>query len=102
MEENFITAIITAVGTFIGYFVGARKTNAETDKIVIENVKEILEVYSTTINQLKEEVKELKEKISHYEGVIELLNNDLTELRKQMNNATTQRPTRTRPKKSNP
>jgi predicted RNase H-like nuclease (RuvC/YqgF family) len=102
MEENLITGIITAIGTFIGYIVGARKSNAETDKIVIENVKEILEVYSTTINDLKEEVKELKEKISHYEGVIEKLNHDIDEFRKQIKNATTQRPTRTRPKKSNP
>jgi predicted RNase H-like nuclease (RuvC/YqgF family) len=87
--EGIIIGIISALGTFIGYMVGARKSNAETDKIVIENVKEILGVYANTINDLKQEVRELKDKLQEYEGVIEKLNHDLCEFREQMKDGNT-------------
>jgi predicted RNase H-like nuclease (RuvC/YqgF family) len=97
--EGIIIGIISAVGTFIGYIVGARKNHAETDKIVIENVKEILGVYANTINDLKLEVKELKEKLNEYERVIEKLNHDLCEFRDEMNDGTTTKTRRKRPTK---
>lgn len=87
--ENIIVGVLGALGTFIGYMVGARKSNAETDKIVIENVKEILGVYANTINDLKQEVRELKDKLQEYEGVIEKLNQDLCDFREQMNDGNT-------------
>jgi predicted RNase H-like nuclease (RuvC/YqgF family) len=98
--ENIIVGVLGALGTFIGYMVGARKNHAETDKIVIENVKEILEVYSTTINDLKTEVRELRDKITEYESVIENLNHDLCEFRKEMKNGNTTTNRRKRPTKT--
>jgi predicted RNase H-like nuclease (RuvC/YqgF family) len=82
--EYLIQAVLTLVGTLAGYFWGSRKNNAETDSIVIENVKQILEVYSATIQDLKQEIKELKDKIDGYEKQIEYLNKELTEFRKEM------------------
>lgn len=96
-----ITGIITGISTFVGYFIGARKTNAETDKIVIENVKEILEVYSLTINDLKTEVRELKQRITEYEIHIENLNAELNKMRREMNNGNITNTKRTRPSKTN-
>lgn len=78
------TGLITLITTFLGYWFGSRKTNAETDKIVIENVKEILGVYSTTINDLKVEIRELKDKIDDYEKQIDRMSIELYNFRKQM------------------
>ena len=78
---NFIIGIITALA---GYFFGLRKTNAETDTIVIDNVKELLGVYSQTIQDLKTEIRELKDKIDTYEQTIEKLKRELHDFRKDM------------------
>lgn len=101
-SSTIITGIITGVSTFVGYFIGARKTNAETDKIVIENVREILEVYSLTINDLKNEVRELKQRITEYETHIEKLNTELNKMRRELNDGNTTNTKRTRPSKTNP
>jgi predicted RNase H-like nuclease (RuvC/YqgF family) len=82
--ELLLNFILTLVGTTAGYFFGSRKTNAEVDGLVIANVKEILGVYSTTINDLKEEIKELKTKIDKYENQIDCLNKELHDFRKEM------------------
>ena len=78
------TGVIILITTFLGYWFGSRKTNAETDKIVIDNVKEILGVYSTTINDLKIEIRELKDKIDEYEKQIDRMSIELYNFRKQM------------------
>lgn len=86
MDFNIIlNALIAGIASLTGYFFGSRKTNAETDRIVIENVKEILGVYSSTINDLKLEIQELKEKITTYEQHIDKLQKELKDFRKQMN-----------------
>lgn len=86
MDYNLIiTSVIAALSSIAGYFFGNRKSNAETDRIVIENVKQILEVYATTINDLKVEIQELKEKIGNYEKQIDLLQKELQDFRRQMN-----------------
>jgi hypothetical protein len=82
--DIMLTGVITLFTTFLGYWFGSRKTNAETDKIVIENVKEILGVYSTTINDLKVEIRELKNKIDDYEKQIDKMSIELYNFRKQM------------------
>ncbi len=80
-----LNALIAGISTLTGYFLGSRKSNAEVDGLVIANVKEILGVYSTTINDLKVEIQELKEKITTYEHHIEKLQRELNDFRKQMN-----------------
>lgn len=82
--EYILNALIAFISSIAGYFFGSRKNNAETDRIVIDNVKEILEVYSTTINDLKVEIQELKLKIEKYEAHIEKLQRELSAFRKEM------------------
>jgi peptidoglycan hydrolase CwlO-like protein len=84
MNEVVITALVSALTTIGGFFLGKRKSNAETDSIVIQNVKELLGVYSNTINDLKNEIKELKEKIDKYEEQIDNMSLELTHLRKEL------------------
>jgi predicted RNase H-like nuclease (RuvC/YqgF family) len=82
--EYLIQAVLTLLGTIAGYVWGSRKNNAEADSIVIQNVKEILGVYSQTIQDLKNEITELKDKVDRYEKQIECLNKELTEFRNEM------------------
>ncbi len=82
--EYLINVILTLGGSIIGYLFAQRKTNAETDSIVIANVKEILDVYAKTIQDLKTEIGELKDKIEAYEQQITCLNTELHAFRKEM------------------
>ncbi len=79
-----LTAVLTFASSIVGYFVGNRRTQAETDKIVIENVKEILAVYSDVIDDLKIEIRELKEKIDEYERLVSKLTREINTLRNEM------------------
>lgn len=82
--EYILNAVIAFISSLAGYFFGSRKNNAETDRIVIDNVKEILAVYATTINDLKVEIQELKLTIEKYEAHIEKLQQELYAFRKEM------------------
>jgi predicted RNase H-like nuclease (RuvC/YqgF family) len=85
MDLEWITGLLTTfLGSVGGYFIGKRKSEAETDSIVIQNVKEVLAVYAGTINDLKKEIGELKDKIGEYEKHIERLENQLREFRNSM------------------
>jgi len=84
MNEVVITTLVTAMTTIGGYLLGKRKSNAETDTIVISNVKELLGVYSNTINDLKNEIKELKDKIDKYEEQIDNMSLEIHQLRKEL------------------
>lgn len=84
--EIILNVVLTFIGSLAGYIFGARKNNAEADSIVLKNVKEILEVYAQTINDLKSEITELKLKVSQYEQQISCLNKELHDFRKEMRN----------------
>jgi predicted RNase H-like nuclease (RuvC/YqgF family) len=84
MDNIVITAIFSFVSTLIGYFVGSRKNNAETDRIVLENMKGVIEVYTQTIDDLKHEVSEMKAEIKEYKSCINKLEDELHQFKKQM------------------
>lgn len=75
--EVIFNFIIGFTGTLVGFIFGQRKSNAETDRVVIENVKEIISVYNQTINDLKAEVSEMKKQIMEYEQQIKLLQHEV-------------------------
>lgn len=85
MDWNMVlTTILTALSSVAGYFYGRRRNEAETDKLVLENVKEILTIYSDVIDDLKNEVKELRDKILEYEELIGKLTREVNTLRSDM------------------
>jgi archaellum component FlaC len=85
MDWNIvITTILTALSSVAGYFYGRRRNDAETDKLVLENVKEILTIYSDVIDDLKVEVKGLRDKIFEYEALISKLTREINILRSDM------------------
>lgn len=82
--ETLLTAIagiITSVGS---YFAGRKRNQAEIDSLVLQNVKGILEIQTTTIEALKQEVDELRKKIEGYEEYIEKLETEIKAMRKDM------------------
>jgi len=85
MDNIVITALFSFVSTLVGYFVGSRKSNAETDRIVLENMKGVIEVYTQTIEDLKEEVSELKREIKEYKSCINKMEDELKQFKKQIN-----------------
>lgn len=75
--EIIFNFIIGFTGTLVGFIFGQRKSNAETDRVVIENVREIIAVYNQTIDDLKQEVAEMKKTIKDYEQQIKLLQDEV-------------------------
>lgn len=90
MNEYIFTGVVGLISTALGYVMGQKKNRAEATKIEIENVKEVISVYVDTINDLKSEVKELKEKLIKYQTHIEKLERELESFRKTIT-PTTQR-----------
>jgi predicted RNase H-like nuclease (RuvC/YqgF family) len=84
MNEVITTATIGFISTIVGYIAGNRKTKAEANRLEIENVKEVISVYTMAINDLKAEVKELKTQLEKYQSHIEKLESELYSFRSQM------------------
>ena len=85
MNEVITTAVIGLISTMVGYIVGNRKTKAEANRLEIDNVKEVISVYTGAINDLKAEVKELKAQLEKYQTHIEKLERELYSFRSDMN-----------------
>jgi len=85
MNEVITTSVIGLISTIVGYIVGNRKTKAEANRLEIENVKEVISVYTNAINDLKAEVKELKTQLEKYQTHIEKLEKELYSFRSDMN-----------------
>lgn len=77
MDNIIITAVFSFVSTIVGFIVGNRRKNVETDKLVLENVRGVIEVYTQTIEDLKEEVQSLKLEIKEYRACIDKLEDEL-------------------------
>lgn len=84
MNEVITTAIIGFISTLVGYVVGSRKSKAEAASVEIQNVKDVISVYISTINDLKKEVEELRDKLHTYQSHIEKLELELNSFRRQM------------------
>jgi peptidoglycan hydrolase CwlO-like protein len=87
--DTIITAgVFSFISTLIGYFVGSRKNNAETSNIEIKNIKEVITIYTQTIQDLKNEVEELREDIKEYKLCINKLETELHQFKSDMRKPT--------------
>lgn len=84
IETLITTGLVSFITTLIGYFVGSRKNNAEASSIEIKNIKEVIQIYTKTIQDLKDEVAELKEEIQEYRSCINKLENELHQFKSDM------------------
>lgn len=76
MNDNIIliaSNFLTALGAWL---LGKRKTNAETDNLVLTNLEKSIGLYKEMIDDLKNEIKELNIKVSLLEKKIDELHNE--------------------------
>lgn len=85
-DKDLILTILGSnlVTTISGFFIGKRKNRAEEDNIVLNNLEKSIILYSSIIQSLKAEIKELNEKINSMEVKIETLHKENLELRKMI------------------
>jgi peptidoglycan hydrolase CwlO-like protein len=73
MNNEIILLISNSLTALAGFFIGRRKTNAETDSIVLKNLETSVNLYSQIINDLKKEIESLNIRIQELEKKIDEL-----------------------------
>lgn len=81
MNEGIILIISNALTAFASFFVGRRKTEADSDNIILNNLATSINIYKTIIDDLKEEIHQLNLKVEQLEKKVDLLTEENTKLR---------------------
>ena len=71
MNSELILIISNALTGIAAFFVGKRRTNAETDSVVLKNLELSINLYSQIIKDLKTEIESLNIKIQELEQKIQ-------------------------------
>jgi peptidoglycan hydrolase CwlO-like protein len=81
MNEGLILIISNALTAFASFFVGRRKSEADSDNIILNNLAASIQIYQTIIESLKEEIHQLNIKVDQLEKKVDLLTEENTKLR---------------------
>jgi peptidoglycan hydrolase CwlO-like protein len=81
MNEGIVLIISNALTAFASFFVGRRKTEADSDNVILNNLAASLQIYQTIIEDLKEEIHQLNIKVDQLEKKVDLLTEENTKLR---------------------
>ena len=81
MNDTILLFLTNALTATAAWFVGKRKTNAETDNIVLSNLEKSVNIYADLVNNLKEEIHQLNQKISELEAKVDMLMKENRELK---------------------
>ena len=73
MSSEIILLISNALTGVAAFLVGKRRTNAETDSVVLKNLELSINLYSQIIRDLKTEIEGLNIKIQQLEQKIDVL-----------------------------
>ena len=84
MNELYVilSGLLTGVA---GWFVGRRKSAAETDNIVLQNLESSVNLYKLIIDNLRDEIKGLHTKMDEMEAKIDELTAENKKLRDLLN-----------------
>lgn len=91
MNETLILILSNLITGLAGWFAGRRKINAQTDNQVLKNLELSIMVYRTIIDDLKNEIKELNDKVEKLETKINELHQENMKLKTNANSNTTSR-----------
>lgn len=83
MNTEIILIISNILTGVAGFFVGKRRSDAETDNQVLRNLELSIGLYKNIIDDLKEEIHELNNKIQALEKKVEELYTENKRLKKQ-------------------
>jgi cell division protein FtsB len=81
MNDTILLFLSNALTATAGWFVGKRKSNAETDNLVLLNLEKSMSIYQDLIQNLKEEIHQLNTKIQDLETKVDMLMEENRELK---------------------
>ena len=81
MNEGIVLIISNALTVFASFFVGRRKSEADSDNAILNNLATSIGIYQTIIESLKEEIHQLNIKVDQLEKKVDLLTEENTKLR---------------------
>lgn len=82
MNETILLFLSNAVTGIAAWYVGKRKTNAETDNLILLNLEKSMLIYQDLITNLKEEIQQLNNKIQDLESKVDTLMEENRRLKK--------------------
>ena len=82
MNTEILLLISNMLTGITGWFVGRRKSNAETDNQVLRNLELSIGLYKNIIDDLKQEIHELNNKIQDLEKKVEMLMDENKKLKR--------------------
>jgi len=81
MNEGIILIISNALTALASFFVGRRKSEADSDNAILNNLATSIQIYQTIIEDLKEEIHQLNIKVEQLEKKVDFLTEENTKLR---------------------
>jgi len=81
MNEGIILIISNALTALASFFVGRRKSEADSDNIILNNLAVSINIYKTIIDDLKEEIHQLNLKVEQLEKKVDLLTEENSKLK---------------------
>jgi peptidoglycan hydrolase CwlO-like protein len=83
MNDTILLFLSNALTGIAAWFVGKRKTNAETDNLVLSNLEKSMSIYQELIKNLKDEIHELNKKIQDLELKVDMLMEENRKLKRK-------------------
>jgi len=83
MNDTILLFLSNAITAISAWFIGKRKTNAETDNLVLSNLEKSMSIYQELIKNLKDEIHELNTKIQDLELKVDMLMEENRKLKKR-------------------
>ena len=77
MNDTILLFLSNALTAIASFFVGKRKSKAETDNLVLSNLEKSMSIYQDLIQNLKDEIHELKKVINDLEITNKKLNEEI-------------------------
>jgi peptidoglycan hydrolase CwlO-like protein len=81
MNEGIVLIISNALTAAASFFVGRRKSEADSDNVILNNLATSIGIYQTIIESLKEEIQQLNLKVDQLEKKVDFLTEENTKLR---------------------
>ena len=85
MSSELILIISNALTGVAAFLAGKRRTNAETDSVVLKNLELSVNLYAQIIRDLKTEIESLNIKIQELESKIDFLHTENRKLKSKKN-----------------
>ena len=76
MNETILLFLTNGITGLAAFFAGKRRTNAETDSVVLKNLELSVNLYAQIIRDLKIEIESLNVKIQALETKIDILHEE--------------------------